>query len=471
MAQKQTPTRLVCRIACLVLLGLLGGSSAGVLSQEVGTALHLPLIYNDYPPPPPSWGVQMSVIDDAHGLQHAIQSGTHWVRYVAFEWDQIEPVRATPARYEWHTVDEQSLRNAHDNDLEVLAIVLFAPTWARLYPDSACGPIDPGQLERYGAFLSALVQRYKDPPYNVKHWELGNEPDMQVVNERRGHGCWGEDRYETFGGEAYGEMLKLAYPAIKAADPEAQVLIGGLLLDCDPAHPPEGQTCPSGRFLEGILDAGAGNAFDVVSYHGYAHWNGTHVVDVDNPNWQHRGGVSVGKAAFLREMMARYTVDKPLMLTEGSLIYPRDTGGDWVPPDDTFYDAQAEYVVRLYVRNWANEIEATIWYTLDGPGWRYGSLLDAQQAPRPAYEAYRFMIQELGDAWYEGPVTRYVNLEGYAFGTPEKRTWVLWPPQDTTWNVVLPSDMIRVYDKLGQEITPSESSLTLTGVVYVELAR
>jgi hypothetical protein len=300
---------------------------------------------------------------------------------------------------------------------------------------------------------------------------LGNEPDTQIVNQRRGYGCWGDGRYETFGGEAYGEMLKVVYPAIKAADPGAQVLIGGLLLDCDPTHPPEGQTCRSGRFLEGILDAGAGNAFDLLSYHGYVHWDGTHVVDMDNPSWQHRGGVSVGKAAFVREVMARYHVDKPLMLTEGSLIYPLNTGEDWVPPDAAFYDAQAEYVVRLYARNWANEIQATIWYTLDGPGWRYGGLLDEHQAPRPAYEAFRFMTQELGDAWYEGPVTRYANLEGYAFGAPEKQIWVLWPPQNATWSINLPADVLRVYDKLGQDITPAASSLTLTGAVYVERAR
>ena len=40
----------------------------------------------------------------------------------------------------------------------------------------------------------------------------------------------GNDPY--YGGGYYAEMLKIVYPQIKAADPEAQILIGGLLLFC-----------------------------------------------------------------------------------------------------------------------------------------------------------------------------------------------------------------------------------------------
>ena len=476
MKKNYTRTTLLgTSIACLVLLTLLRGSSAYILGQgpvpSVQTVAFLPLVYKNHPPPLPIFGVQMMSVDNAHGLQKAVEGGVHWVRYDAFKWDQIEPLQTTPASYEWQAVDETSLLNAYDNDLTVLATVLYAPLWAQKYPGSACGPIDDSQLDRYAAFLSAVVQRYKDPPYNVKYWELGNEPDTKIVYQRRVYGCWGETGQATFGGEAYGEMLNVAYPAIKAADPEAQVLIGGLLLDCDPADPPAGKTCASARFLEGILDAGAGDAFDVVSFHAYAHWNGTRVVDEDNPAWQARGGVVQGKAHYLRELMQRYGIDKPLMLTEGSLLYPQNDGGTWTPPGATFYDAQADYVVQLYVRNWADEIEATVWFRIEGPGWRYGGLLDELQNPKPVYHAYRFLTQELGDAWYEGPVTRYANLKGYAFGTPDKQIWVLWPPQQSIRTVDLPASVTRVYDKLGQDVTPAGTILTLAGPVYVEMAR
>jgi hypothetical protein len=461
-------------IAGLVLLGLLRGSihvqGAGLASDSPGTVF-LPAIYKGYPPPPPTFGVQMSAVNNAHGLQKAVEARVHWVRYDAFEWDLIEPQRTTPARYNWSAVDEASLQNAYDHGLTVLATVLFAPPWAQKYVDAYCGPIKPSELERYAAFLNAMVTRYKDPPYNVKYWELGNEPDAKVVPERRIYGCWGEPEQATYGGEAYGEMLKVAYPAIKAADPKAQVLIGGLLLDCDPANPPEGKTCASARFLEGILDAGAGDAFDALSFHGYAHWDGAHAIDEDNPYWHTRGGVVLGKARYLREVLQRYEIDKPMLHTEGSLLYPRNDGAGWEPPDATFYAAQADYVPRLYVRNWANDIYATVWFRIEGPGWRYGGLLDEEQEPKPAYHAYRFMTQELGDAAYQGTVTRYANLEGYTFDTTDKRIWVLWPPQQSPQTVELPASVTHVYDALGQEMPLQGTRLTLSGPVYVEMPR
>ena len=68
-------------------------------------------------------------------------------------------------------------------------------------------------------------------------------------------------------------MLKVAYPQIKAADPQAQVLVGGLLLDCDP-RPGAGcsltaQNAIPPKFLEGILRNNGGPYFDGVSFHAY----------------------------------------------------------------------------------------------------------------------------------------------------------------------------------------------------------
>jgi alpha-L-arabinofuranosidase len=104
------------------------------------------------------------------------------------------------------------------------------------------------------------VERYSAPPYNVKYWEIYNEPDApKNTNEPPYgmiYGCWGISGDTYFGGEAYGEMLKVVYPYIKSANSSAQVLVGGLLLDCDPRT-----VCTTGpgsippKFLNGILSA------------------------------------------------------------------------------------------------------------------------------------------------------------------------------------------------------------------------
>ena len=44
-------------------------------------------------------------------------------------------------------------------------------------------------------------------------------------------GCWDDPEDAYYGGEYYAEMLKVVYPVIKEADPEAKVLFGGLLYE------------------------------------------------------------------------------------------------------------------------------------------------------------------------------------------------------------------------------------------------
>src|SRR5512145_713220 len=133
--------------------------------------------------------------------------------------------------------------------MKMIAIIGSTPTWA-LKSGYTCGAVSQAALEEFGDFVFDAVQRYSAPPYNVKYWELWNEPD--VVNYL---GCWGDEADPYYGGSYYAEMLKVAYPKIKAADPEAQVLTGGLLLDCDPVNPPENlqipgtpKNCTSARF-------------------------------------------------------------------------------------------------------------------------------------------------------------------------------------------------------------------------------
>ena len=77
-----------------------------------------------------------------------------------------------------------------------------------------------------------VVERYGSPPYNVKYWELGNEPDAawQHIASDSVFGCWGDVNAPFYGGQHYGEMLKEVYPQIKSTDPDAHVVVGGLLL-------------------------------------------------------------------------------------------------------------------------------------------------------------------------------------------------------------------------------------------------
>src|SRR5450759_920104 len=103
-------------------------------------------------------------------------------------------------------------------------------------------------------------------------------------------------------------MLKTAYPAIKAASPSAQVLFGGLLMDCKPEICSDDVKNRS-HFLEGALVNGAGDFFDGVSFHAYDYYQGV-LGQYSNSNWgaawNTTGPVLLVKAAYLRQLLDQY---------------------------------------------------------------------------------------------------------------------------------------------------------------------
>ena len=157
------------------------------------------------------------------------ESGGTWSRFDGFRWDLLEPVRTDPPTYQWQAFNEDGLKNLTADSTTVIGIVLLSPDWAQKYPGIACGPFAEDALDRFGSFMQEIVYWYSQPPFNVKYWELGNEPDIYSASvlPDSGYGCWGEPDGEYFGGRYYADMLKIAYPRIKEADPDSHVLIGG----------------------------------------------------------------------------------------------------------------------------------------------------------------------------------------------------------------------------------------------------
>jgi len=444
-------------------------------TTSAGTDIYLPITMKHYP-----WvttfGAQVRDLTDPGVTSLAQESGLNWVRIDAFNWSKIEPQNTNSAGYNWNAVDEETLKAASDNGMKVIAIIKNTPDWAQKKPPYICGPVSEAALPEFANFVRDVVKRYSVPPYNIKYWELGNEPDVDPtqVSSNSVFGCWGDmdDRY--FGGGYYAEMLKVAYPAIKAADPMAKVLLGGLLLDCDPT---ETDSCKAGKFLEGVLRNGGGNYFDILNFHGYVPYIGPSsgyrslYFDDNFPKWKHRGGVVLGKLDFLQFMLAQFGIDKPIFHTEGSLICPEYNTIDCNSPDNAFYEAQADYVVWLFVRNWVSGVEATIWYAFQGPGWRYGGLLDAAQNPKPAYNSLKFLTQELGTATYKGRVMENTAVAGYEFTTGSKAIWVLWSPDEEPHIVALPSTATKAFDKYGVGIILTGNQITVDSPVYVEFPR
>jgi hypothetical protein len=176
-------------------------------------------------------------------------------------------------------------------------------------------------------------------------------------------------------------------------------------------------------YFEGILKSGGANYFDLVNFHAYNYYaNGISPIqrEYEIPNWADRGGQIEGKVAFLRDVMTRYGISKPIILSEAGLIC---YGCTVFPPE--FEQDKAEYVVWLYVRNWAEGLMATTWFTMDKGGWQGTGLLDAQNNPTQAYYAYKTMTETLYGANFVEEVNPANGVTIFEFEKGQ-RIWVIF---------------------------------------------
>jgi hypothetical protein len=449
-------------------------------------SLFLPLIGKGYPAPPPVFGVETFDFSQWK-LDKATQANVNWVRNATFSWEKIEPTAPNPNHsYNWDTVNNAGLIEAAKTNLTVLAVVKNTPSWAQKTSGLICGPVVSTAWQAFYDFVYNLVLRYSAPPYNIRYYEFGNEPDVDPAFIKPEiysiFGCWGNPNDPYYGGGYYAELLKRAYPATKAANPQAIVLNGGLLLDCDPryAPPPNKTNCLPAQFLEGILRNQGAAYFDILAFHGYPYYGlpykgypgyslGPQIVDENHDSFDDSGGQLVGKVDFLRSVLSKFGVNKPIMMTEIGLICGQP--GECEPPSAKFLDLQADFVVQVYVRSWGLNLWGTTWYTLEDSQWRQTGMFTGT-TQRPAYNALTFLTNELKDMNIGAAITQYSGLRGYEFMGATKRVWVLWSPNGITGiQITLPPQVYKIYDKFGNATTTIPSSIIITHPTYIEFLR
>jgi hypothetical protein len=418
----------------------------------------LPIIFRSYPWMSP-FGAEVNILSPIMQTR-AQQLGLAWLRMPQVSWRAIQANENDP--YDWSVLSsfDEQLRLAQQAGITPIVVIQHFPRWATINVpfETDCGAIRTDKFGQFAAFMQALVNRYKSSEFNVHYWEIGNEPDVDptLVNPDLMFGCWGDINDPYYGGRQYGEMLKVVTPAIKAADPSARVLVGGLLLgrpqETNPAlgHPE--------RFINGILEAGAAPYFDILPYHEYPSYIGE-TTDYDNGyltgNWEPLGGLTLGKARFLRQIMAQYGTDKPLFVNETALV----CNPDWYtcdPAPDDYFQAQADYLVRTVTRGLSEDIRSYIWYTLSGPGWRSGGLLDGAANPRPGFIAYQNLIARLQGTRFVQKPNYGPDVEAYSFTTGPVIVHVLWSIDATPDTITTPqSTFLAAYDRDGAALAPT----------------
>jgi hypothetical protein len=460
------PIRIICTIILLTLLNLgqpMLFSQASVPEQP--RRVFLPVVGKNYPSfshfgfeiTKPISAIQGKNLDESEPIAAL---GAQWIRLNGrISWRELQPDLGQPIAWEKLASFDEELQHIKRLGLLPIVVVDDYPSWAvQPYLDtnaqqwvySSCAALRTEHFKTFAGFVRQLVARYQS---SVHHWELGNEVDVSPLQVAKDsiYGCWGDVQDPYFGGRHYGEMLKVVTPAIKAVDPSATVWIGGLLLDKPNSQPSE---LPVEKFFEGILLAGAAPYFDMVAYHAYPAYQ-IERLDYDlNPanRWYAWGGLLAGKARFLRQVMQQYGVSKPLFVNEIGLTCPEQLGYCANPGAD-FFHAQADMLVRMFVRSIAHNITGVTWYALDDPGWRHVGLLDRQNSPRPAYHAFKVLSAQLNDAEYISPTPAYPGVAGYVFRTASHQVQVLWAEQDEWISLAIPQNSwIAGYDIYGQPL-------------------
>jgi len=338
----------------------------------------------------------------------------------------------------------------------------------------ACGPIREDKFEAFAAFMEQLVLRYgSGTPYNVRYWHLGNEMDVAPgeIGPDSFFGCWGDTADPYYGGEHYGEMLKVVYPRMKAADPDAQVMMGGLLLECDPYTSVVGVDCinqnrwQSGYFLDGVMRAGGGDYFDIFDLHSYAVTDTVPAQMRGYYAWSDSGGGTdlPERVAFVRQVMGSYGHgDKPIFAGEVALKCEE--------PAPECYEVAAAFVPRVYAEAYQLNLLGVNYYSLISE-FKYKGLLLPDFTPRPAYWAYKFMSQKLVGAQPVGALTAYPGVSGYEFSYADGHyLWLIWSADGTDQTLTLPGDFLRAYDKYGAALTPSGGQLVVGwSPIYMEM--
>jgi Cellulase (glycosyl hydrolase family 5) len=370
----------------------------------------------------PDFGLELTQPnwDEVH-MDKVIEAGAGTTRMGYLSWARLEPENTSPDNYLWEEYDSW-IALYGEKGLTPVVIIADIPSWAG---EICSGPFYDEARDDFAQFVGAVVSRYSQPPYNIKYWELFNEPDGTRQIYEAAISTWG------YYGKEYADMLKSAYPAIKAADQTAQVIMGGLAYDnfiADGGHFYE-------RFINDVIENGGADYFDILNFHYYYFARET---------W----GNIIGKADALKTVLAGYGVNKPMICSEV---------GIWGYEDDYHLDLQARYVPMVYTRGLSASLDSILWFPLasqEGVAFEGGLLREEDFSSKPAYQSYQTLTAELAEYKFKSVLdTGDWNLEGYEFVSRPtgKSKYVIWAAEDTSGSLSFSYAGIRVVSIYGSE--------------------
>ena len=336
-------TLLVAGCACLAGFG---GAAAGAAQDGINVA-----------------GFFGSASQNAHLMTLIDRLHPAWIRVVV-NWNQVEPA---PGVYDQpQLTDYEALFAALPRGTKVDAVLVGTPAWA----GGTTTATPPANDQTFAAFANVLANTFGQ---SVAAYEIWNEED--------GNGWW------TGTPAQYATLLKAAYPAIKSANPNATVILGGLAANDYP-------------YLQLLYQAGIANSFDAV---------GVHTDDACSLTSPYRFAYNPGSNQMNRWSFLGFTTVHNIMAANGDgakPLYMTEFG--WSTTQATCPGAtptrvggvpvkvQAKYLRQAYhclAQPQYSYVTAAMWFDMSDFSTsnnyydRYGLMTYALQ-PRPAFTAF-----------------------------------------------------------------------------------
>ena len=400
----------------------------------------------------------------------AQSAGVGWNRWV-FYWNEIERVQGAPD----YTRQDRTVAADTAQNFKILGILLGTPDWAsggatgaraaslpppqvgqRRYPAeleeparrlAAASPITlpPQGMERpvfsdgtdvpgpgksisaanpWARFVFQTATRYRG---KVQAWEIWNEPDFTPTAGTGWFGFWSGTV------DQYARLLKVAYLAVKAADPNATVVSGGMAFWFQPDFYP--------RLLRSIRQdpnaAANGYYFDVTAWH-----------------WYSRASQLYERTLWIKDELAKASIaGKRVWVTEANLPVCGDPGLKerltcTAGSHRGTLDHQAAFMVQAIAYAWVAGVERVFIFQLYddelGAGEYYG-LVRNDGTARPALAALRVASTYFAGA---NQVYRTLNSGGRVemitiLNDKNERLRILWGTGKDPAAVALPVEGVR----------------------------
>jgi polysaccharide biosynthesis protein PslG len=326
-------------------------------------------------------GVSPQTTLDARDYDKLENAGTEIVR-LPLNWSHVQ---AEPGDCQWDTPNgvcnwvnlDAQIGNASESGARVIPILSDIPGW--VYKHTTKPPLNGEARAGWEDFVDAAVRRYgpngefwktgyADPPYTgapenakpIEEWQVWNEPNGKVYfhpkpNPRK-----------------YAYLLGITADAIRAVEPDAQILLAGMFGTAE---------IPQPKFLREMYDVGGvEDDFDAIALHPYS--KGVHELKLQI-RWARK------------ELKKAGDENAGLWITElgwasGSGEHPLEKGRE----------GQADLLTksfRLLSKNrerW--NVEGVVWFTwqdrMDDAVCQFcrtAGLFDARDRSKPAYAAFK----------------------------------------------------------------------------------